>query len=461
LSPESLDRVSSDLVRNVPPQNLDAEQAVLGGVLLQNNIFHDIVQLLNADDFYSPAHRDIFSAFTELYRKNKPIDMLTVADELTRLEQIEDAGGQTYLAELAESVVAAASAVHYAELVKEKSVQRQLIHVSADIIRNCFHAAGDVDTLLSDSQAAIFKIAQDRETKTFSSSKDLVHDVFTQLAERADRDELVTGVPTDYYRLDEYTAGLQPSDLIIIAGRPAMGKTAFALNLAMRAAINHDVATAIFSLEMSRQQLMQRMLCVHGRIDLSHMRRGKLSDEDWDKLYDAGEAFNAAPLYIDDTPALGALELRARCRRLKAEKGLDLVVVDYLQLMRASRFIDSREQEISDISRNLKALAKELDIPVVALSQLNRKVEDRSNRRPQLADLRESGAIEQDADVIMFLYRDEAYNKDTPKKGVAEVIIGKQRNGPVGLVELTFLASSTAFENLSYAPEPSESTYTQ
>lgn len=456
---KTLDRVSSDLLRRLPPQNLDAEQAVLGGVLLKNSVLFSLIDLVNEDDFYSPVHKTIFRAFLDLSRKNSAIDMLTLADELSKAGSLEEVGGPLYLAELAQSTVGAANALHHARIVREKSVQRRLIGAATDIITRCFEASEDINQLLDESEQAIFSIADSKTVKGLKSSKELVASVFEQIEQRMENKELVTGVPTGYYQFDEYTAGLQPSDLIIVAGRPSMGKTAFALNVAMRSAAMHGVPTAIFSLEMSMEQLMQRMLCSWAKVDLSRLRRGRLDDGDWSRLYDAANNLSPAPIFIDDTAALTTMEMRARCRRLKAEHGLGLVVVDYLQLMRASRHIDSREQEISDISRSLKALAKELHLPVVALSQLNRKVEERSDKRPMMSDLRESGAIEQDADVIIFLYRAAAYKRKeelTPEDNVAEVIIGKQRNGPTGMVKLTFFKEYTAFENLSDIPPPSE-----
>lgn len=456
---KTLDRVSSDLLRRLPPQNLDAEKAVLGGVLLKNSVLFSLIDLVSEDDFYSPVHKIIFRGFLDLSRKNSAIDMLTLADELSKAGSLEEVGGPLYLAELAQSTVGAANAMHHARIVREKSVQRRLIGAATDIITRCFEATQDVNQLLDESEQAIFSIADAKTVRGVKSSKDLVAAVFEQIEQRMENKELVTGVPTGYYQFDEYTAGLQPSDLIIVAGRPSMGKTAFALNVAMRASAMHGVPTAVFSLEMSMEQLMQRMLCSWAKVDLSRLRRGRLDDGDWSRLYEAANNLSPAPIFIDDTAALTTMELRARCRRLKAEHGLGLVVVDYLQLMRASRHIDSREQEISDISRSLKALAKELHLPVVALSQLNRKVEERGDKRPMMSDLRESGAIEQDADVIIFLYRAAAYKRKeelTPEDNVAEVIIGKQRNGPTGMVKLTFFKEYTAFENLSDIPPPSE-----
>ncbi|WP_320169631.1 replicative DNA helicase [Maridesulfovibrio sp.] len=448
---------SSDLLRKVPPHNLEAEQAVIGGVFLSNTIFNDLVDIVNSDDFYSPAHQEIFRAFEALYSKNSPIDLVTVNEYLTAGAKIDSVGGPVYLAELANSVVSAANALHHAEIVSEKAIQRRLIDTAAGIINESFETQ-DVKELLDHSEQSIFEITDARKNTTIKGSKELVADVFKELERRVDSKSLITGIQTTYHRFDEMTAGLQNSDLIIIAGRPSMGKTAFALNVAMRAAIHSGVTTAVFSLEMSMGQLMSRMLACHGKVDLSRLRTGQLDDEDWTKLYDAANDLSQAPLFIDDTPAISTMELRARCRRLKSQHNLGLVMIDYLQLMRSSARVDSREQEISDISRSLKALAKELNIPVIALSQLNRKVEERTDKRPMMSDLRESGAIEQDADIILFLFREDFYNKkeDKPLTNTAEVIIGKQRNGPTGIVQLRFFGSYTAFENPSPETYPSE-----
>jgi replicative DNA helicase len=456
---EALERASAALSRNVPPQNLEAEQAVLGGVFLRNSLFHSLVDLVRSDDFYSPAHRIIFRTFETLYAQNAPVDLITVSEQLSQTQELESVGGPVYLAELTNSPVSAANAMHHAAIVRDKAVARRLIEAASDIIGNCYESQ-DIEGLLDKSEQSIFQISDVRTKTTVHTSKDLVVRVFKELQKRVGHQALCTGTTTGYDKLDEMTAGMQNSDLIIVAGRPSMGKTAFALNLALNAAIKGETPTptAIFSLEMSMDQIMMRLLCCQGKVDLGSLRRGYLEDKDWADLYEAAEVLSNAPLFVDDTAALSTMELRARCRRLKSEHNLGLVVVDYLQLMRASRDIDSREQEISDISRNLKALAKELHIPVIALSQLNRKVEERSDKRPMLSDLRESGAIEQDADVIMFIYRDEVYNKKegNPKAGIAEIIIGKQRNGPVGEVELHFLKNYSRFENLSATPYPSE-----
>ncbi|SKA77767.1 replicative DNA helicase [Paucidesulfovibrio gracilis DSM 16080] len=454
---EALDRASADLLRNVPPQNLEAEQAVLGGVFQTNSLFHSLVDVVSPEDFYSPVHQTIFQTFIDLYNKNTPIDLITVSDWLRTKGVLDELGGPVYLAELADSPVSSANASRHAHIVRDKAILRDLIQTASDIISNCYDAQ-DVDALLDEAEKSIFEIADAKTTGTIANSRDLVNSVFDELTKRFENKSAVTGIKTGYQKYDDMTAGLQKSDLIIVAGRPSMGKTAFALNLGLRAALNEAITTAVFSLEMSKEQLMTRLLACQGRVNLGNLRTGYLQDEDWLKLHNAANDLSSSPLFIDDTPALSTLELRARCRRLKAEHNLGLVVVDYLQLMRSSRKIDSREQEISDISRSLKALAKELNIPVIALSQLNRKVEERKPPRPMLSDLRESGAIEQDADVILFLYRDDFYNQneDNPKKNMAEVIIGKQRNGPIGDVDLYFHKQWTRFEDLTTTPYPSE-----
>ncbi|WP_460030505.1 replicative DNA helicase [Megalodesulfovibrio paquesii] len=436
--------------RKHPPHNLEAEQSVLGGVLIKAVTLSSISETLSADDFYYPQHRLIYQACLDISARNLPVDAVSVAEHLSREKKLQEAGGSAYIAELIESVVGAANAHYHSTIVRDKALQRQLIEAGSRIVAESFEPRPEINELLEFAEKAVFDISQRQVGSSITPANELVRQVFDELTARFENKQSVTGVPTGYHKLNELTAGLQPTDLIIIAGRPAMGKTAFALNVCMRAAIQGGVPTVIFSLEMGKEQLMQRMLCAWGKVDLAKMRRGNINDEDWSKLHTAADHFSRASLFIDDTPALSVTELRGRCRRLKREKNLGLVVVDYLQLMRASRRIDSREQEISEISRSLKALAKELHVPVVALSQLNRKLEERGDKRPLLSDLRESGAIEQDADVIIFLYRDEVYNKkeDNPKRGVAEVIIGKQRNGPLGTVELAYVGSYTAFEEL-------------
>jgi len=449
--------VSENLLRNVPPHSVEAEQAVLGGVFLNPDSLYSVVDILQEEDFYLPAHRMIFAAFVALFSKNAPIDLISIAEQLKAQSCLEEAGGAVYLAELAGSIITAANAEYHANIVRDKALARGLISACAEIIAESFEPAQDVRELLSETEEKIFTISQRSTSRTYTTTRELTERVFAQIEARAKNNKSVTGVPTTYTQLDNMTAGLQPSDLIILAARPSMGKTALALNIAMRAAIRENVPVVIYSLEMSMDQLLMRMLCAWGKVDLSKLRRNYLSDDDWSALIEASDHFKRAPIYIDDTPSLTPLDMRARTRRLKMEKGVGLVVVDYLQLMRSARRTDSRELEISDISRNLKAMAKELNVPVMALSQLNRKVEERSDKRPLLSDLRESGAIEQDADVIMFIHRPAAYLKPDERPGIddAEIIIGKQRNGPVGSFTLRYAAAFTAFENpIDYVDGP-------
>lgn len=443
--------VQTELQRRVPPHSAEAENAVLGGLLIRPQLMNSIADLLVPEDFYLPANQLIFRAFLDLYKKSAPIDLVSAAEVLKSRDELEPAGGALYLGQLAQAVVTGANAEYYANLVRERAMQRNLIDACAQIIANCYDGAQEVDELLDSSEQAVFAVASRSNKKEFSPSEQVIDSVFENLSRLAASRDVVTGVTTGFPQLDALTSGLQKSDLIILAARPSMGKTAFALCLALNAALKQDIPVAIFSLEMSQEQLFQRLLAVRSKVDLSHVRRpGNLTDEEWQHLQQAGDVIRQAKIYTDDSSVLSTLELRARARRLKAEKGLGLIIVDYLQLMRSSRRTDSRELEISDISRSLKALAKELEVPVVALSQLNRKVEDRDNKRPNLADLRESGAIEQDADVIMFVYREDVYKfknpAERPSEGNAEIIIGKQRNGPVGVAELIYKAPYTSFE---------------
>jgi len=446
------ENTSADVLRQIPPHSVEAEQAVLGGIFIKPEALNALVGSLSADDFYLPAHRDIYNAFLDLSIAAAPVDLATVAAHLKTQSRLEGAGGAAYLAELAASAISTANVEYFANMVRDKSLSRSLISSCSDIIGRCFDPTIPVNELLDESEQAVFAISNRTAGKTVRSAKELATKVFEDLAKRMDRNDMITGVPTRYTQLDMMTAGLQPTDLIIVAARPAMGKTAFVLNLAMRAAVWGNVPVVVYSLEMGMEQLMQRMLCAWGKVDLSRLRKNFLQDSDWQNLHAAAGALSAAPIFIDDTPALTPLELRARTRRLQAEHGIGMVVVDYLQLMRASRRTDSRELEISEISRSLKALAKELNVPVIALSQLNRKVEERADKRPMLSDLRESGAIEQDADIIMFIYRDAAYlpkGVERPAMDEAEIIIGKQRNGPVGTVRLMYIPSYTAFEDIA------------
>lgn len=440
----------SDELKKIPPQQLEAEQSLLGGILIDNDGLSAAFEVLRGDEFYRDSHRVIFRVIQELFEKNEPIDLITVADLLGEKSQLEAVGGATYLATLVDTVPSATNVGAYAKIVNEKALLRRLIQAANEISAWCYGGGKSVEEVLDHAEASIFSITENRIRSSYSPIKEIVKKSIETIESLQENRELVTGVPCHYTDLDKLTAGFQRSDLIIIAARPSMGKTALALNIARNAALQSGVPVGIFSLEMSKDQLAMRLLCAEARVDSHKIRTGFLSQQECAKMITAAGSFMDAPIYIDDTPAISTLELRAKARRMMADRGLGLVVVDYLQLMRGREGTERREQEISEISRGLKALAKELNIPVIALSQLNRKVEERNNKRPQLSDLRESGAIEQDADVIAFIYRDEVYNPDTPDKGIAEIIIGKQRNGPTGEVKLAYINSYTRFENLAY-----------
>ena len=451
----SAEALSVDVLRQIPPHSVEAEQAVLGGIFIKPDALNTLVGNIVADDFYLPAHKEIYTAFLDLSAAAAPIDIATVAAHLKNQSKLELSGGAAYLAELMSSAISTANVEFFAGMIRDKSLARSLIGSCSDIISRCFDPSVPVNELLDESEQAVFSIANRTAGKAMRSSKELTERVFNDLAARMDRNDMITGVPSSYTQLDMKTAGFQPSDLIIVAARPAMGKTAFVLNLAMRAAVKSRVPVVIYSLEMSMDQLMQRMLCAWGKVELTRLKRNFLQDSDWVRLHDAAGKLADAPIFIDDTPSLTPLEMRARTRRLQSEHGVGMVVVDYLQLMRSSRRVDSRELEISEISRSLKALAKELNVPVIALSQLNRKVEERGDKRPLLSDLRESGAIEQDADIIMFIYREAAYlpkGVERPAMDEAEIIIGKHRNGEVGTVRLMYLPPYTAFEDIATTP---------
>jgi replicative DNA helicase len=445
-----------DSLRRVPPQSVDAEQSVLGGILLDNTALDRLAEVLQADDFYREAHRKIFRGMRRLSERSEPVDLITLSEELRgRGGELADVGGAAYLAELAERVPTAANIMQYARIVRDKAILRGLITTSTAIAARGYEPGQDVKALVERAEQEIFAIS-DREVRpAFVRIDALLGDTFRKIDRLHDQRTPVTGVPTGFADLDKLTAGLQPSDLVVVGGRPSMGKTAFCLNIAEHAALRADCGVAVFSLEMSKEQLAMRMLCSEARVDLARVRTGHLTDREFRELAEAAARLSYASIYVDDTPAVSVLELRAKARRLyrDPEAKLRLIVVDYLQLMRSSEGKDSREQEISEISRSLKALAKELNVPVVALSQLNRQVESRDRGKPRLADLRESGAIEQDADVIMFIYREEVYVEDSDKQGVAEIIVAKQRNGPIGNVELTFLREYTRFENREMIPD--------
>jgi len=434
----------------VPPHSIDAEQAVLGGLMIDNTTWDQIADVVIENDFYRRDHRLIFRAIGELANQGIPCDAVTLSEWLERHSLLEDAGGLTYLGSLAKNTPSAANIKAYASLVREKSVMRQLIQVGTEISNCVFNAEGrNSGELLDRAEKLVFDIAEQgmRGRRSYVPVKDLLVTVVDRIDSLFQQDTPFTGAPTGFTDFDELTSGLQRGDLVIVAGRPSMGKTSFAMNIAEHAVIKHKLHTAIFSMEMPSEQLVMRMLSSLGRIDQHKVRTGKLDDDDWPRLTSAVGILAEAPLFIDDTPALTPTELRSRARRLKREHGLDLIVVDYLQLLTVPGTRENRATEISEISRSLKAMAKELDVPLIALSQLNRSLEQRPNKRPVMSDLRESGAIEQDADVISFIYRDEVYNEDSPDKGTAEIIIAKQRNGPIGTVRLTFLGQYTRFEN--------------
>jgi len=442
-------------LHKVPPQNIEAEQSILGGILLDNHAVNSVLEILEIGDFYSEAHRKIFSSIVDLSEKNEPSDLITLSNILRNKKQIDDVGGVAYLASLVDNVPSAANIAYYSKIVKEKSILRRLIGASTEILNKSYNTTADVENVLDDAEHAIFEISENKIKPSFFPLKDIIKDSFKAIEKLYEKKALITGITTGFEELDRITSGFQKSDLVIIAGRPSMGKTALAINMAQNAAIEMEIPVALFSLEMSKEQLAIRMLSSEARVDSQRLRKGFLGETDWPKLTTAAGRLSDASIFIDDTPAISVLEMKAKSRRLKAEKGLGLIVLDYLQLMRGRNTSLPREQEISEISRSLKALAKELDVPVVALSQLNRQVEARTDKRPYMADLRESGAIEQDADVILFIYRDEIYNKseDNPEKGLAEIIVGKQRNGPTGKVKLAFLNEYTRFENLTTTKE--------
>lgn len=443
-----------DNLRKVPPQNLEAEASVLGGILLENDAMSRVLETLGPEDFYRESHRKVFRAMMELSDRNEPVDLITLSEFLKTRGELEAVGGAAYLAQLADMVPTAANIVFYARIVREKAVLRHLINAATEIATRGFEEQGNVDEFLDQAEKIVFDISEKKIRSSFVPIGDMIKDTLKTVERLYERKELVTGVPTGFKDLDKLTAGLQPSDLIVVAGRPSMGKTALCLNLATYAAFA-GVGVALFSLEMAKEQLVLRMLCSEARVDNSKVRAGYLGERDFPKLANAAGRLHEAPIYIDDSPAISVLELRAKARRLvrDREKKVGLVVVDYLQLMRGVGTAPNREQEISEISRSLKALAKELSVPVIAISQLNRRVEERADKRPMMADLRESGAIEQDADVIAFIYRDDVYNLKSQDKGIAEIIVAKQRNGPIDTVRLAFLNEFTRFEDLSERAE--------
>lgn len=437
-------------VDKVPPQNLDAEMAVLGSMLLDEEALSVATERLHPDAFYSEHHNKIFTAILELYAQNKAVDLITLTNELKKSGTLQEVGGAGYLTGLVNSVPTAANINHYVAIVKEKSILRTLIHNATRIVSMCYEAEGNIDEVVDAAERFVFEVSDRRHTGSYLLLKEVVKESIEKIDRLYQQKAHITGIPTGYVDFDTKTAGLQPSDLIIVAGRPSMGKSAFAIGMAEYAGVVEKVPTAIFSLEMSKEQLVQRMLCSHARVDAQKVRTGYLATSDWPRLTAAAGKLSEAPIFIDDSPAISVMELRAKARRLKAQHDIQLVILDYLQLMRGSSSIESRQQEISEISRSLKALARELNLPIVAISQLSRAVESRTDHRPQLSDLRESGAIEQDADVVVLILREEYYNPTPENQGIAEIILAKQRNGPVGTVKLCFIKEFTRFENIAH-----------
>ena len=436
-------------VGKVPPHDTEAEQAVLGSMLTDVDAVVDAIEILKPEDFYREDNKNIYEAMLNLYGKAEPIDVITVKSELTSMGKFEVVGGLEYLATLPDKVPTTTNAIKYIHIVEEKSILRKLIKTANDLISLGYAQNEDIDVIIEQAEKKIFDIMQGKNQKGYTALKDILVESFAEIEKLYNQKEAITGIPTGFADLDYKTAGLHKSDLILIAARPAMGKSAFALNIATNAAINAKVPVIIFNLEMSKSQLVNRMLCSEAMVDSNKIRTGKMDEEDWVKLATALGPLSEAPIYIDDTPGITVSEIRAKCSKLKLEKDIGLVVIDYLQLIQGSgKKNASREQEISEISRSLKILAKELDIPVVALSQLSRAAEQRADHRPMLSDLRESGAIEQDADIVMFLYRDDYYNPDTEKKNIAEIILAKHRAGSTGTIELLWLGNYTKFANI-------------
>jgi replicative DNA helicase len=435
----------------LPPQHIEAEESIISAILIDNNMLLDVIEILAPLDFYRTAHQKIYTAIIDLFDKTEPIDLVTLTNRLKEKGQLEEIGGASYLSRLVDTVPLAVNAPQSAKIVHDKASLRRLIEKANAIVKRCFKEEGQADEVIDFAESAIFEITENKSQQAFYPISKIIPGNIDSLEELQGNRSLVTGVPTGFSQLDNLTSGFQNSDLIILAARPSMGKTALALNIARHAAVDAGIPVAIFSLEMSKEQLSLRMLCSEARMDSSRLRGGFISMEDWGRLTDAASILTQSPIFIDDSASLTAMDIRAKARRLKMDKNIGLIVIDYLQLMQGRAGAERRDLEISEISRSLKALAKELQLPVLALSQLNRMLEQRTDKRPRLSDLRESGALEQDADVVAFIYRDEVYNKeeDNPSRGIAEILLSKQRNGPTGDVSLAFLNAYTRFENLA------------
>jgi len=437
----------------LPPQNLEAEMAVLGSMLMDEDAISSATELLDKGSFYKDTHKKIFEAISNLYNANKAVDLITLTDELKRNETLDEIGGASFLIALVNSVPTAANISHYVSIVKEKYILRTLINNATKIVSLCYESEGNVDEVVDSAEKFIFEVSDRKQHGSYVHLKEVIKDSIENIDRLYQKKAHVTGIPSGFIDFDSKTSGLQESDLIVIAGRPSMGKSAFALGIAEYAGVIEKIPLAFFSLEMSKEQLVQRMLCAHAKVDAHKVRTGYLSPSDWPRLTAAAGKLSEASIFIDDSPAISVMELRAKARRLKAHQDIKLIILDYMQLMRGSGHEENRQQEISDISRSLKSLARELDVPIVAISQLSRAVEARTDHRPQLSDLRESGAIEQDADVVVLILREEYYKPTPENEGIAEVIIAKQRNGPVGSMKLAFIKEYTRFENIARAEE--------
>jgi len=429
------------------PYNLEAEQSVIGSMLIDKTAISRVVEILKGDDFYRDSHKVIFNAIFDLYQKDTPIDMITLLEHLRSSEKLEASGGITYITEISNSIPSTANLSSYIKIVDDKSILRKLIRASTDIMENCYNKQDDVEAVMDLAEQKVFNIAERKNTSDFEPMNTVLERGFLEIERIFNNKGETTGIPSGFPELDDKTAGFQKGDMILIAARPSMGKTTFALNLAEYAALREGKSVAIFSLEMSKEQLAYKLLCSEANVDMSKLRHGNLEDKDWENIAKASGPLAAAKIFIDDTAGTSVMDMRSKCRKLKMEHGIDMIVIDYLQLMSGSN-PESRQQEVSEISRSIKALAKEMQCPVIALSQLSRAPEQRADHRPMLSDLRESGSIEQDADIVMFLYRDEYYDKETEDKNVAECIIAKQRNGPVGTVRLAWIGQFSKFARL-------------
>lgn len=442
-------QIEGQMIGRIPPHSLEAEQSVLGAMILDKEAINTAIEKIKPDDFYREANREIFKAILVLFNKNEPVDLITLSEELKRVDMLENTGGIAYLADLSSSIATTANTKYYCNIVEEKSILRKLISSCGDVIGKSYEDSEEVNTIIEHAEKSIFDITQGRHREGFSPLSEVLLDSFSQIEARAASQDELTGLTTGFIDLDNKLSGLQKSDLVLLAARPSMGKTALGINIATNSALKADAKVAIFSLEMSKEQLVQRIIASTAHVDLQKIISGRLEENEWMDIIDSMAPLSGAQIFIDDTPGITLMELKAKCRRLKMEQGLDLIVIDYLQLMELGGRQESRQQEISAISRGLKIIAKEMNCPVVALSQLSRAPELRTDHRPILSDLRESGAIEQDADVVMFLYRDDYYHEDSEKQNIGELIIAKHRNGPTGSMELTFKKEYTKFVNMA------------